>query len=74
MDARGVGERVVTANGDQYVDFERIEGKSSDWILNHVRAGKEVFRSEVEASGFAFEKELKMFSENYFLVFRKPAD
>ena len=56
------------------VDFERIEGKSSDWILNHVRAGKEVFRSEVEASGFAFEKELKMFSENYFLVFRKPAD
>lgn len=53
------------------VDFERIEGKSSDWILGHVRAGKEVFRREIEDSGFAFVEELDLFEENYFLVFRK---
>ena len=53
------------------IDFERIEGKSSDWILDHVRAGKEVFREEIEASGFEFVEELDLFEENYFLVFRK---
>ena len=53
------------------VDFERIEGKSSDWILGHVRAGKEVFRQEIEKSGFEFEKEFDFFEENYMLSFRK---
>ncbi len=55
------------------VDFEREPGKSSDWILNHVRAGKQVFKQEVESVGFEFvcEKE-GVFKSNYFLVFRKP--
>ncbi len=53
------------------VDFERIEGVSSEWIMGHVRAGKEIFRSEIEAAGFAFDEELKLFKENYFLRFRK---
>lgn len=30
------------------VDFERIDGVSSDWTMGHVRAGKEVFRKEIE--------------------------
>jgi len=53
------------------VDFERIEGVSSDWILGHVRAGKEVFRAEIESAGFEFVEELDLFEENYFLRFRK---
>lgn len=55
------------------VDFERIEGVSSDFILGHVRAPKEVFRKEIEDAGFAFVEELDLFQENYFLRFRKPA-
>ncbi|MCB1231860.1 MAG: SAM-dependent methyltransferase, partial [Verrucomicrobiae bacterium] len=53
------------------IDFERIEGVSSDWIMGHVRAGKEVFRGEIEKTGFELEDEKKLFKENYFLVFRK---
>ncbi len=53
------------------IDFERIEGKSSDWILKHVRAGKEVFRKETEQSGFEFVRELDLLEDNYFLRFRK---
>lgn len=53
------------------LDFERIEGKSSDWILGHVRAGKEVFSKEVEDAGFELAEEFDLFEENYFLVFRK---
>lgn len=56
------------------VDFERIPGESSEWILEHVRAGKETVRREIEAAGFEFvgEREIEGFSENYFLEFRKP--
>jgi len=53
------------------LDFERIEGVSSDWILGHVRAGKEVFRSEIEAAGFRLREELDLFEQNYFLVFEE---
>jgi ubiquinone/menaquinone biosynthesis C-methylase UbiE len=51
------------------VDFERIPGVSPDWILQHVRAGKETFRAEIEASGFRFAEEVKLMRENYLLRF-----
>lgn len=55
------------------VDFERIEGVSSEWLLGHVRAGKEVFRAEIEAAGFRFldEPEVPGLEENYLLRFRR---
>lgn len=55
------------------IDFERIPGKSREFILGHVRAGKEVFRDEIVAAGFRFVGEIKMptFEENYLLRFRK---
>lgn len=55
------------------VDFERIPGESREWILGHVRAGKEVFKKEVEAAGFTFKDEVpvKGFKENYLLRFVK---
>ena len=34
------------------LDFERIPGESQDWVLGHMRAGKEVFRREIESAGF----------------------
>ncbi|MEM9825133.1 MAG: methyltransferase domain-containing protein [Planctomycetota bacterium] len=57
------------------IDFERIPGKSREWLLGHVRAGKETFRKEVESVGFQFGREvtIKGFEENYFLIFRKPS-
>jgi ubiquinone/menaquinone biosynthesis C-methylase UbiE len=53
------------------VDFERIPGVSPDWILKHVRAGKETFRTEIEASGFRFAGEVQLMRENYFLRFTR---
>jgi predicted methyltransferase len=55
------------------IDFERIPGKSREWTLGHVRAGKEAFRKEIEETGLVFVEELKIegFKENYFLRFRK---
>ncbi|WP_299469481.1 methyltransferase [uncultured Gimesia sp.] len=55
------------------IDFERIPGTSRDWTLNHVRAGKETFRKEIEQAGFEFVEEVKIpaFQENYFLCFKR---
>jgi SAM-dependent methyltransferase len=55
------------------IDFERIPGKSREWILDHVRAGKETVCAEIEAAGFerAREVQLESLNENYFLVFEK---
>lgn len=57
------------------IDFERIPGVTREWLLNHVRAGKDVFVREIEEAGFEKEKELTLagLKENYFVIFRKPS-
>ena len=52
---------------------ERIPGESRDWVLKHVRAGKDIFRREIESAGFEFEREVNVegLKENYVLRFRR---
>jgi len=65
--------RSVRPGGELYlVDFERIPGVSREWIIGHVWAGKETFRSLVEEAGFEFVEELDLgMAENYVLKFRR---
>jgi SAM-dependent methyltransferase len=53
------------------IDFKRIPGESPDWILEHVRAGQEFFRAEIEAAGFVFAEEIQLdgLKNNYMLRF-----
>jgi ubiquinone/menaquinone biosynthesis C-methylase UbiE len=54
------------------IDFKRIEGESTDWVMSHVRAGQEVFESEVEQSGFRKVGQVDgILKENYLLIFEK---
>lgn len=54
------------------IDFKRIPGESSDFIMGHVRAGQEVFEAEVTAAGFDKVDEVKdVLKENYFVKFRR---
>lgn len=53
------------------IDFRRIEGQSREWVLNHVRAGQDVFTNEIVSNGFKLMEEKKLLKENYFLVFEK---
>jgi len=54
------------------IDFKRIEGESSDWTMDHVRAGQEVFEAEIIATGFQKADEVKdLLKENYMVVFEK---
>lgn len=53
------------------VEFERKPDISSDWILGHMRAGKDVFIDEISEAGFALAHEvwLPQFRLTYMLVF-----
>lgn len=55
------------------IDFERVPGQSREWVVNHVRAGKEQVKEEIVQAGFVFKEEVKIegLSENYFLRFVK---
>lgn len=65
--------RALRAGGSLIViDFQRIEGVSSEWVLNHVRAGKETVIDEIQQSGFELVDAPEIMQENYFLRFRKP--
>lgn len=54
------------------VDYHRIEGKSTDWVMGHVRAGLDVVEKEITSSGFERVEELQgVLKENYMVQFRK---
>jgi len=57
------------------IDFQRIEGVSSDFVLGHVRAGQEVFTKEITDAGFLQVEEPKgLLKESYFVRFDKIED
>ena len=54
------------------IDFQRIPGVSSDFVMGHVRAGQEVFTKEIVEAGFEQVEERKgLLKESYFVRFRK---
>lgn len=66
--------RALRAQGQLVViDFHRRPGQSSEWILNHVRAGQEVFAGEIEAAGFRRlpDPPQEFLKENYLMRFVK---
>jgi FkbM family methyltransferase len=53
------------------IDFHRIEGKSREWVLSHVRAGQKTVTEEIVSSGFKKVGEEKLLKENYMVRFEK---
>lgn len=54
------------------IDYEKIPGRSSPWVLGHVRANRETVIAELTAAGFVLYRTHDFLRENYFLEFRKP--
>jgi predicted methyltransferase len=59
------GGRVVV------IDFERLEGVSPAWVLDHVRAGRETVIQEIVSTGFGLVAEVVLLRDKYCLVFKK---
>jgi hypothetical protein len=66
------GGRLVVI--DFHRDPKRIWSHPPEWVLEHVRAGQEVFTAEIKQAGFELEREvvIEAMQENYMLVFRNP--
>lgn len=54
------------------IDYEKIPGRSSSWVLGHVRANRETVIAELTTAGFVLNRTHDFLRENYFLEFRKP--
>jgi predicted methyltransferase len=52
------------------IDFDRIEGQSHPFILQDVRAGRQVFIREFADAGFELVEEAQVFADEYMLRFR----
>jgi ubiquinone/menaquinone biosynthesis C-methylase UbiE len=55
------------------VEFDRVEGRSSEFVLKHVRASQVVFRKEIEGAGFTAipTPNPPKLKENFFIRFEK---
>jgi predicted methyltransferase len=54
------------------VDFKKVEGESSAFVMGHVRAGQEVVEKEIAEAGFRkVGEEKKVLKENYLVTFEK---
>ncbi|GEM_PF-359067 len=58
------------------VDLRREPGTSPDWVIQHVRLGKDEVIREIESAGFRFirEEAAPFLTENYVLRFQKRGD
>lgn len=55
------------------IDFRRIPGYSSPWVIDHVRANQETVVHEIEVAGFEFQGARDLLPRNYFLHFTRPS-
>lgn len=55
------------------IDFERIPGVTSEYLMQHVRAGREVFSEEIVRAGFRVRDEIELdgLEDNYILRFAR---
>ena len=69
---RSIRRALVKGGRFVIVDFIRKESVSKSWVLEHVRAGKDVVVREVEAAGFELVEEPTVagLKDNYMLVFQ----
>jgi ubiquinone/menaquinone biosynthesis C-methylase UbiE len=55
------------------VEFDRVQGRSTEFVLKHVRAGRDVFIKEIESAGFKRTTSPKapVLKENFFATFER---
>lgn len=56
------------------IDFRREPGKSTEWVMNHVRAGQDVVENEILQAGFEKARQRDAgLKDNYFVEFVKSS-
>lgn len=53
------------------IDYQKLAGIASPWVMTHVRVGKAEVITEIEANGFQLLSDKPVLQQNYFLQFKK---
>ena len=53
------------------IDFRKIKGFSSNWVMSHTRADKNTVIKEVESEGFKLVEDQDFMKTNYYLRFKR---
>lgn len=61
-------------NGEVVViDYRKIPGRSSSWVMGHVRGGRQQVIKEFESEGFELVEDLDFMGTQFYLRFRKTS-
>jgi predicted methyltransferase len=53
------------------IDFRKIKGLSSNWVMSHTRANKETIIREIESEGFVLTEDQDFMKANFYLRFNR---
>ena len=53
------------------IDFRKVRGFSSNWVMSHTRADRDTVINEVESEGFKLAEDLDFLKTNYYLRFTR---
>ena len=53
------------------IDFRKIKGVSSNWVMSHARANKETVIREIESEGFVLTEDQALMKTNFYLRFSR---
>ena len=53
------------------IDFRKVKGISSDWVMTHTRANKKTVIREIESEGFALTEDQDFLRANFYLRFAR---
>ena len=53
------------------IDFRKIKGFSSNWVITHTRADRQTVVREVESEGFGLIEDLDILKTNFYLRFAR---
>ena len=53
------------------IDFRKIKGLSSNWVMSHTRANKETVIREIESEGFVLTEDQDLMKTNFYLRFSR---
>ena len=60
---------VFTGGSVVVVDFRKIPGVSTAWVMGHVRSNEAVVVEEIKSAGFKLVEDNDLLRTNYFLRF-----
>lgn len=53
------------------IDFRKIKGVSSRWVMSHTRTDRKTVISEIESEGFELTQDLDLLKTNFYLRFTR---